>query len=284
MMIPNMPAGQVSIQLGLRGPSRCLATACATGADCIGEAFEVIRRGTVPLMVAGGVEAAISRFVIAAFCNSKVLSRRNDSPEQASRPFDRDRDGFVMGEGAGLVILEERDRAVARGARIYAEVVGYGATADAYHMTSPDPTGEPMARAMSHALRQAQLSSDQIDYINAHGTSTSLNDKYETQAIKQAFGEHAYRIPISSTKSMVGHLIGAAGSVELIATALSIRDGFVHPTINLDNPDPDCDLDYVPNVGRSHPIAYAMSNSLAFGGHNASLILASPHAVSSSTP
>jgi 3-oxoacyl-[acyl-carrier-protein] synthase II len=280
MMIPNMPAGQVSIQLGLHGPSRCLSTACATGADCIGEGYEVIRRGTVSLMLAGGVEAAISRFVIAAFCNSKVLSRRNGCPEQASRPFDRERDGFVMGEGAGLVVLEERERALARGARIYAEVVGYGATADAYHMTSPDPTGKPMARAMEQALRQACLAPDQIDYINAHGTSTLLNDKYETQSIKLAFGEHAFRIPINSTKSMVGHLIGAAGSVELIATALSIRDAYVHPTINLDNPDPDCDLDYVPNVGRSHAITYAMSNSLAFGGHNASLILAHPLAIS----
>jgi 3-oxoacyl-[acyl-carrier-protein] synthase II len=280
MMIPNMPAGQVSIQLGLHGPSRCLSTACATGADCIGEAYEVIRRGTVSLMLAGGVEAALSRFVIAAFCNSKVLSRRNDAPEKASRPFDRERDGFVMGEGAGLVVLEDRERALARGARIYAEVVGYGATADAYHMTSPDPTGKPMARAMEQALRQANLEPKQIDYINAHGTSTALNDKYETQSIKLAFGEHAYRIPINSTKSMLGHLIGAAGSVELIATALSIRDEFVHPTINLDYPDPDCDLDYVPHVGRSHAIAYAMSNSLAFGGHNASLILAHPEATS----
>jgi 3-oxoacyl-[acyl-carrier-protein] synthase II len=279
MMIPNMPAGQVSIQLGLRGPSRCIATACATGADCIGEAFEVIRRGTVPLMVAGGVEAAISRFVIAAFCNSKVLSRRNECPESASRPFDLHRDGFVMGEGAGLVVLEERTRALARGARIYAEVVGYGATADAYHITSPDPTGEPMAHAMGLALRQAHLGPTQIDYLNAHGTSTAQNDKYETQSIKQAFGDYAYKLPISSTKSMVGHLIGAAGSVELIATALSIRDSFIHPTINLETPDPDCDLDYVPNVGRTHQIAYAMSNSLAFGGHNASLILAHPDAV-----
>jgi len=279
MMIPNMPAGQVSIQLGLRGPSHCLATACATGSDCIGEAFETIRRGSVPVMLAGGVEAAISRFVIAAFCNSKVLSRRNDAPERASRPFDRDRDGFVMGEGAGVVVLEERERALARGARIIAEVRGYGATADAHHMTSPDPTGEPMARAMQAALHEAGLVPADIDYINAHGTSTQLNDKVETQSIKCAFGPRAYQIPINSTKSMIGHLIGAAGAVELIATALSIRDRFVHPTINLDNPDPECDLDYVPHVGRSHTIRYAMSNSLAFGGHNASLVLAHPEAV-----
>jgi 3-oxoacyl-[acyl-carrier-protein] synthase II len=278
MMIPNMPAGQVSIQLGLRGPSHCLATACATGSDCIGEAFETIRRGSVPVMLAGGVEAAISRFVIAAFCNSKVLSRRNDAPERASRPFDRDRDGFVMGEGAGVVVLEERERALNRGAQIIAEVRGYGATADAYHMTAPDPTGEPMARAMQAALREAGLGPSDIDYINAHGTSTQLNDKVETQSIKCAFGPRAYRIPINSTKSMIGHLIGAAGAVELIATALSIRDRFVHPTINLDNPDPECDLDYVPHVGRSHDIRFAMSNSLAFGGHNASLILAHPEA------
>ncbi len=279
MMIPNMPAGQVSIELGLRGPSRCLATACATGSDCIGEAFELIRRGSAQLMLAGGVEAAITRFVIAAFCNCKVLSRRNDAPERASRPFDRDRDGFVMGEGAGLVVLEERERALARGARIYAEVVGYGATADAFHMTAPDPSGEPMRRAMASALAQARLAPSEIDYLNAHGTSTVLNDKVETRAIKATFGDHAYRLPISSTKSMVGHLIGAAGAVELIATALSIRDGYVHPTINLENPDPECDLDYVPNVGRTHAIRFAMSNSLAFGGHNASLILAHPDAI-----
>jgi 3-oxoacyl-[acyl-carrier-protein] synthase II len=278
MMIPNMPAGQVSIHLGLRGPSRCLATACATGSDCIGDAFETIKRGSQSIMLAGGVEAAISRFVIAAFCNAKVLSRRNDEPERASRPFDRDRDGFVMGEGAGVVVLEERERALARGATIYAEVCGYGATADAHHMTSPDPTGEPMAHAISAALREAEISPAEVDYVNAHGTSTQLNDKVETQAIKCAFGNRAYQIPINSTKSMVGHLIGAAGAVELIATALSIRDRFVHPTINLDNPDPDCDLDYVPNVGRSHEIRFAASNSLAFGGHNACLVLAHPEA------
>jgi len=281
MIIPNMPAGQVSIHLGLRGPSRCLATACATGSDCIGEGFEVIRRGSVPMMLAGGVEATISRFVIAVFSNCKVLSRRNDSPEAASRPFDRDRDGFVMGEGAGVVMLEDRDHALARGARIYAEVVGYGATADAHHVTAPDPTGEPMSRAMRAALRQAGLAPEAIDYINAHGTSTQLNDKFETASIKEAFGAHAYRIPINSTKSMTGHLIGAAGAVELITTVLSIRDRFVHPTINLENPDPECDLDYVPNVGRCHTITYGMSNSLAFGGHNASLIVAHPDAVGS---
>jgi beta-ketoacyl-acyl-carrier-protein synthase II len=279
MMIPNMPAGQVAIELGLRGPSRCIATACATGSDCIGDAFDLVQSGRAPLMLAGGVEAAISRFVIAAFCNSKVLSRRNDAPERASRPFDRDRDGFVMGEGAGLIVLEERERALARGARMYAEVVGYGATADAYHMTSPDPSGDPMARAMRQALCQAELAPSDIDYVNAHGTSTQLNDKVETQAIKQALGTRAYQIPISSTKSMVGHLIGAAGAVELVVTALSIQNGWVHPTINLDHPDPDCDLDYVPNVGRDHPIRFAMSNSLAFGGHNASLIIAHPDAL-----
>jgi 3-oxoacyl-[acyl-carrier-protein] synthase II len=273
MMIPNMPAGQVAIQFGLRGPTRCLATACATGSDCIGEAFEVVRRGSVPVMLAGGVEASISRFTIAAFCNCKVLSRRNDAPERASRPFDRDRDGFVMGEGSGVVVLEEREHALARGARIYAEVCGYGATADAYHMTAPDPSGTPMARAMQQALREAAIPCTAIDYINAHGTSTVLNDKLETHAIKLAFGEHAYRIPISSMKSMTGHLVGAAGAVEFIATVLCIRDGFVHPTINLEHPDPDCDLDYVPNVGRPHAITYAMTNSLAFGGHNASLVL-----------
>lgn len=279
MMIPNMPAGQVSIQLGLRGPTRCLATACATGADCIGEGYEMIRRGTVPLMIAGGVEASLTRFAISAFCSCKVLSRRNDEPERASRPFDQDRDGFVMGEGVGLVVLEERERALARGARIYAEVVGYGATADAFHMTSPDTTGAPMARAIQNALGEAGVPPTAIDYINAHGTSTEMNDKVETQAIKMAFGSHASRLPISSTKSMTGHLVGAAGAVEFIATAMSIRDSFVHPTINLENPDPECDLDYVPNVGRPRSISFAVSNSLAFGGHNACLVLAHPDAL-----
>lgn len=278
MMIPNMPAGQVSIQLGLRGPSRCLATACATGSDCIGDAFETIRRGTVPLAVAGGVEAAISRFVISAFCACKVLSRRNEAPERASRPYDRDRDGFVMGEGAGIVVLEERDHALSRGARIYAELLGYGATSDAYHMTSPDPTSAPITRAMRQALSEAGLPPTAIDYVNAHGTSTQINDKFETLALKRAFGEHARRIPINSTKSMTGHLIGAAGAVEFITTILSIRDRYVHPTINLENPDPECDLDYVPGAGRPHEITFAMTNSLAFGGHNASLVLAHPDA------
>jgi len=278
MMIANMPAGQVSILLGLRGPSRCISTACATGADSIGEAFEVIRRGTVGAMLAGGVDAPVTKFVIAAFCSCKALSRRNDEPERASRPFDRDRDGFVMGEGAGVVLLEERERALARGARIYAEVVGYGATSDAFHVTSPDTTGEPMARAMTAALEQAGIGPEAVDYLNAHGTSTALNDKFETQAIKRALGSHAFRLPISSTKSMVGHLIGAAGAVEFVTTVLSIHDRFVHPTINLENPDPECDLDYVPNVGRTQPVGYAMSNSLAFGGHNACLVVAHPDA------
>lgn len=279
MMIPNMPAGQVSIQLGLRGPSRCIATACATGSDCIGDAFETIRRGAATAMVAGGVDAPVTRFVMAAFCSCKALSRRNHEPERASRPFDRDRDGFVMGEGAGIVVLEDRDHALARGARVYAELVGYGATADAYHVTSPDATGQPMANAMRLALREAGLSPAQLDYVNAHGTSTVLNDRLETRALKLALGEHAYRIPISSTKSMVGHLIGAAGAVELIATILSIQNRFVHPTINLECPDPECDLDYVPGQGRAHAIGFAMSNSLAFGGHNASLVVAHPDAV-----
>ena len=279
MMIPNMPAGYVSIHLGLRGPIRALATACATGSDCIGEAFEMIRAGRVPIVVAGGVEAPVSRFVIAAFASCRALSRRNDEPTRASRPFDRDRDGFVIAEGAGIVVLEDLDHAQARGARIYAEIRGYGSTADAYHLTAPDATGEPMARAMQLALAEAGLPAHALDYINAHGTSTPLNDRCETLAIKRALGAHAYRLPISSTKSMTGHLIGAAGAVELIATILSIRDGFVHPTINLDCPDPACDLDYVPNIGRPHRIAFAMSNSLAFGGHNASLIVAHPDAV-----
>jgi 3-oxoacyl-[acyl-carrier-protein] synthase II len=230
------------------------------------------------MMLAGGVESTITRFVLAAFSSCKVLSRRNDAPKRASRPFDRDRDGFVMGEGAGVVVLEERDRALARGARIYAEVIGYGATADAHHMTSPHPTGEPMAVAMRRALAEAEISPEDIDYVNAHGTSTHMNDRVETHSLKLTLGAHANRIPISSTKSMVGHLIGAAGSVEFITTALSIRDAYVHPTINLDNPDPECDLDYVPHLGRSHAIRYAMTNSLAFGGHNASLILANPDA------
>lgn len=278
MMIPSMPSSQVSIQLGLRGPSRCLATACATGSDCIGVAFEDIRCGTAPVMLAGGVDASITRFIMAGFCNAKLLSRRNDAPTEASRPFDRDRDGFVAGEGAGVVVLEDREHALARGARIYAEILGYGATADAFHMTSPDETGEALSHAMTRALRQAGLPASALDYLNAHGTSTVLNDPIETRAVKRVLGRHAYQLPVSSTKSMIGHLVGAAGSVELIATILSIRDSYVHPTINLDRPDPECDLDYVPHVGKPHQIGIAMTNSLAFGGHNASLVVAHPDA------
>ncbi|HUX86749.1 MAG TPA: beta-ketoacyl-ACP synthase II [Chloroflexota bacterium] len=279
MMIPNMPAGQVSIQLGLRGVSRCIATACATGSDCIGDAFETIRRGAATHMLAGGVEATITRFVIGAFANCKALSRRNDSPETASRPFDRDRDGFVMGEGAGALVLEDRGSALARGAHIYGEILGYGATSDAYHITSPDTSGEPMSRAMQLALREAGLTPTDVDYLNAHGTSTALNDKFETKAIKLVYGDAAYRVPISSTKSITGHLIGAAGAVEMIATLLCMQNSYIHPTINLENPDPECDLDYVPKVGRSAKIGIAMSNSLAFGGHNASLVVGHPDAV-----
>lgn len=273
MMITDMASGQVSIAYGAKGPNYCVTSACASGADAIGTAFEVIRRGEALAMLAGGAEAAITPIGMAAFASAQALSSRNDDPEHASRPFDRDRDGFVMGEGAAVLILERLDHARARGAPILAEVLGYGATSDAFHITQPSAGGEGGIRAMKRAFRQAGIEPSEIDYINAHGTSTPINDKFETAAIKTVFGELAYQIPISSTKSMVGHLLGAAGAIEAFASIQSIQTGIIHPTINLVNPDPECDLDYVPGAARQHPVRTCISNSLGFGGHNASLIL-----------
>ncbi len=271
MTIINLAPGQIAIRFGLQGPNSCAVTACATGNHCIGDAFRIIQRGEADAMVAGGTEAAITPLAVAGFAASRALSTRNDDPSRASRPFDRDRDGFVLGEGAGILILEEMESARRRGARIYAEIVGYAMTADAYHITSPPDSGIGAARCMSLALKEAGLSSGEIDYINAHATST-FADKIETLAIKTVFGEHARRIPISSTKSMTGHLLGAAGGIEAAFSVLAMRDGIVPPTINYENPDPECDLDYVPNVARKVPVRAALSNSFGFGGTNACLI------------
>ncbi|KAF0196391.1 MAG: 3-oxoacyl-acyl-carrier-protein synthase II [Bacillota bacterium] len=274
MMIGNMAAGQIAIAFGLKGPSSDIVTACASGAQAVGDAFRVIERGDSEVMLAGGAEGAITPLAIAGFNSARALSTRNDSPETASRPFDKERDGFVMGEGAGVLVIESLDHALARGANIYAEVRGYAATNDAFHITSPDPEARGVIRCLRKALKDAKLEPQDIDYINAHGTSTDLNDKLETRAIKEVFGDHAAKLAVSSTKSMVGHLLGAAGGVELIATALSIHHGKVHPTINLMNPDPECDLDYVANRARELPIRAAMKNSLGFGGHNCTVVLA----------
>lgn len=271
-MICNMASGYVSIKLGLKGPNTCPVTACATGTHAIGDAFKIIQRGDASVMVAGGTESAITGLSLAGFENMKALSNRNDSPETASRPFDKDRDGFVMGEGAGVLVLEEYDRAKARGANIIAEVVGYGMTADANHITAPAPEGEGASRSMEMALRDAGIAPDKIDYINAHGTSTPLNDKNETAAIKNTFGEHAKKLSISSTKSMTGHLLGAAGGIEAIAMAKSIETGIIPPTINYETPDPDCDLDVTPNQPKEREVNYTLSNSLGFGGHNTTVI------------
>ncbi|MDP2326944.1 MAG: beta-ketoacyl-ACP synthase II [Dehalococcoidia bacterium] len=271
MFIPDMAAGQVSIRFGLRGPNFNPVSACASGADALGTAFEIIRRGDADAMVAGGAEAAVNRMSIAAFAASRALSR-NDDPLTASRPFDLNRDGFVLGEGAGILVLEEREQAIARGATILCEMVGYGQSADAFHVTQPSENGEGAARAMNIALKKAGIAASEIDYLNAHGTSTPLNDKFETLSVKTVFGESAARLPISSTKSMIGHTLGAAGGIESAATVLSIRDQKIHPTIHIVTPDPDCDLDYVPEGPRDLAIRYAMSNSLGFGGHNSSLI------------
>jgi beta-ketoacyl-acyl-carrier-protein synthase II len=273
MLIVNMAPGQISIQTGAKGPNSCIATACATSAHAIGEAARLIRHGDADAMIAGGTEAAITNLGLGGFCAMKALSTRNDDPQKASRPFDRERDGFVMGEGAGILILEELEHAKKRGASIYCELIGYGLTGDAYHMTAPAPDGEGATRCMKMALKDAKLDPTNISYINAHGTSTSLNDKLETQAIKQVFGSQAKKVPISSTKSMMGHLLGAAGSVELIICALAIKNGIIPPTINYEYPDPECDLDYVPNKAREVKVDVALSNSLGFGGHNASLVV-----------
>ncbi len=272
MLVGNMAAGQVSMRWGLRGPNICTTTACASGSHAIGDAMKCIQRGLVDVMVAGGSEACITELGMAGFCAMRALSTRNDDPEGASRPFDADRDGFVMAEGAGVLVLERYERAVARGAEIYAELSGYGLTSDAHHITSPDPGGEGAARCMSMALDDAELEPEDVDYINAHGTSTGAGDKLETTAIKKTFGEHAYKLGVSSTKSMTGHLLGAAGGVETVYTILALKDQRIPPTVNLDTPDPECDLDYVPNTAREADIGCAITNSFGFGGTNASLL------------
>lgn len=272
MMISNMASGLVSMEFGFRGPNMAIVTACATSNHSIGEAWRIIKFGDADAFVAGGTEATVTPLGIAGFAAMKALSTRNDEPEKASRPFDRDRDGFVMGEGSGILVIEELEHAKRRGAPIYCELVGYGLSADAYHMTAPLPEGEGASRCMQMAMRHAKVNAEDIDYINAHGTSTPMGDICETKAVKHALGEQAYKIPVSSTKSMTGHLLGAAGGVELSICALAIKHGIIPPTINLDNPDPQCDLDYVPNVAREKKVSVAMSNSFGFGGHNATLI------------
>ena len=273
MLIADMSSGAASIMLGLKGPNYATVSACASGAHAIGAAFRAVQRGDADAMVTGGTEAAVCPMSLAGFASMKAISARNDEPERASRPFDRERDGFVLGEGAGIVVLEELEHAKARGATIHAEVIGYGATGDAFHMTAPAPDGEGMARAMRAALDDASLDPESVDYINAHGTSTELNDKFETTAIKSVFGEHARGLAISSTKSMVGHLLGAAGGVELIFTVLAVTNSVIPPTINYEFPDPECDLDYTPNDARESRLEHALTNSFGFGGHNAVLAL-----------
>ncbi len=271
MVIINLASGQVAIRLGARGPNSCAVTACATGNHCIGDALRIIQRGEADAMLAGGTESCISPLAVAGFSSARALSTRNDDPAHASRPFDRDRDGFVLGEGAGVLVLEEFERARRRGARIYCEVVGYAMTSDAYHITAPPDDGEGAIRCMELAIQDAGVSKDDIGYINAHATST-FADKVETEAIKRVFGERAYRIPVSSTKSMTGHLLGASGGVEAAFCVLAIHDGLVPPTTNLEHPDPECDLDYVPGQARSATVKVAMSNSFGFGGVNACLL------------
>lgn len=270
--IINLAAGHVSIRLGAKGPNSATCTACSASAHAVGDAFETIRRGDADVMVAGGSEAAITPMGVGGFAAMRALSTRNDEPTRASRPFDRERDGFVIGEGAGVIILEARDLALARGARIYAELVGYGMTGDAHHLTAPPEDGNGALRVMQLAIAQAGIAADQVDYVNAHGTSTPFNDRIETLAIKRCFGDHARTLAISSTKSMTGHLLGAAGGLEAGIAVLAIREQVIPPTINLENPDPDCDLDYVPHVKRTATIEYALSNSFGFGGTNASLL------------
>jgi 3-oxoacyl-[acyl-carrier-protein] synthase II len=273
MLIINMASGYVSILLNVKGPNLSVVSACATGAHAIGEAARAIVHGDADVMIAGGSEAAVTRLGYAGFCSMKAMSTRNAAPEKASRPFDAERDGFVMGEGAGVVILESLEHAKHRGARVYCEVAGYGITGDAYHMSAPAPDGEGAARSMAMALKHARLNPEQISYINAHGTSTPVGDKCETTAIKTVFGTHARKVAVSSTKSMTGHLLGAAGGVETAVCALAIRDNVVPPTINYDHPDPECDLDYVPNTARPMKVTVCMNNSLGFGGHNATLVV-----------
>jgi 3-oxoacyl-[acyl-carrier-protein] synthase II len=273
MMIGNMAPGMISIYLGAKGPNSSISTACASGTHAVGDAFKIIKRGSADAMITGGVESVITPTCIAGFNAMKALSTRNDEPERASRPFDRERDGFVVGEGCGIMVLETLEAALERGARIYAEICGYGMSGDGYHMAAPAPDGEGAARCMAAALSDAQMTGDEIDYINAHGTSTQLNDLYETKAIKSVFKEKASSIAVSSTKSMTGHLLGGAGGIETVFTALAISDGIIPPTINLDHPDEECDLDYVPNKARKMVVKSAMTNSFGFGGTNATLIL-----------
>ncbi|MEK4510273.1 beta-ketoacyl-ACP synthase II [Paenibacillus sp. FSL K6-2524] len=271
MMIANMASGHVSILTGAKGPNSTTVTACATGTHSIGDSYRTIMNGDADVMICGGAEATIRPTGVAGFCSMRAMSTRNDEPERASRPFDSERDGFVMGEGAGILILESLEHAQKRGAKIYAEVIGYGLSADAHHMTDPDPDGA--SRAMKMALRSAGIEPEEVDYINAHGTSTPPGDRSETTAIKWTFGDHAYKLAVSSTKSMTGHLLGAAGGVEAVICGLTLQNGIIAPTINLENPDPDCDLDYVPNEARHSDVKVAMSNSFGFGGHNATIIL-----------
>ncbi|TYP59967.1 beta-ketoacyl-ACP synthase II [Thermosediminibacter litoriperuensis] len=273
MMISNMASGQISIFFNLKGPNFTVTTACASGTAAIGEAFRILQRNEADVILTGGTEAPITPLSLAGFSSMKALSTRNEDPSRASRPFDKDRDGFVMGEGAGILVMETLEHALKRGARIYAEVLGYGCTADAHHLTQPAPEGEGAKRAMLAAIKDAGIQPEEIDYINAHGTSTPLNDKFETMAIKSVFGEHAYNLFISSTKSMTGHLLGAAGAVEAIATVMTVYTDEVHPTINYETPDPECDLNYVPNTSVKKKINVALSNSMGFGGHNATIII-----------
>ena len=273
MLICNMAAGQMSIQLGLRGPNTTIVTACASGTNAIGEAFKILQRGDAEIALTGGTEAAVTPMSMAGFCSMRAVTTNNDEPGKASRPFDADRDGFVLSEGAGVIILETLNHAVKRDAKIYAELVGYGCTADAHHITAPAPEGEGAKKTMERAIKDAGITPQEVEYINAHGTSTPLNDQFETMAIKNLFGEYAYSLPISSTKSMIGHLLGAAGAVEAAAAALTIHEGIITPTINYTTPDPQCDLDYVPNISREKSVNIAMSDSFGFGGHNAALVL-----------
>jgi len=273
MLLLNMASGWIGISFGVKGPNLAVATACASGAHAIGDAYKIIQQGAAEVMIAGGTESCVCQTGVGAFCAMRALSRKNGQPEKASRPFDKERDGFVIAEGAGVVILESLEHAQKRGAPIYAQIAGYGMSGDAYHMTAPDPEGVGAMRAMSEALKDARLRLEQVSYINAHGTSTVLNDKVETLGIKKLFGDYAKKIPVSSTKSMTGHLLGAAGAVEFIACILSIKNNIIAPTINYETPDPDCDLDYVPNQARQVQVDAALSNSLGFGGHNATLII-----------
>ena len=272
MMLGDMASGQVSMMLGAKGPNFSTVSACATGADSIGEAYEMIRRGVIDVAIAGGTEAAVCPIGIAGFNSCMALSTKNENPQSASRPFDKERDGFVLGEGAGIVILESEEHASNRNANVIAELLGYGASSDAHHVTQPHPEGEGASRAMEMALASSKTNINEIDYVNAHGTPTPLNDKFETISIKNTFGEHAYKIPISSTKSMTGHLLGAAGAIESVISILTINNSVIPPTINYENPDPDCDLNYVPNQSIESDVSKVMTNSLGFGGHNSSLV------------